>query len=173
MKNNKALSIGSGVALSLVMAVCAADELPYLGGDVRGYNHTSSSINSFSVNDYGGGRARPYGESGAVCCAMLPKEWRPGLMLEVAWEADPDPYVDLPPFGTDAFRAFMVEHKKNYRQLSAMVELPPYDDEVCGLEVHFMPCDKIKLSTSCWGYPSPNSPIKEPLEMSEPAVCAP
>ncbi|WP_122228046.1 DUF3304 domain-containing protein, partial [Pseudomonas syringae group genomosp. 3] len=54
---------------------------------------------------------------------------------------------------------------------SAIVDLPPYEDRLCALEVHFLPCNKIKVSTSCWRYPSPNSPIKEPLEMKEPAVC--
>ena len=173
MKNKKPLFAGSAIALMLVLAVCSAEELAYQAGDVRGYNHTSSSINYFSVNGYGGAPTRPYGESGAVCCAVLPAKWRPGVMMEVTWEADPNPFVDTPQLGTKEFRAFMVEHKKSYRRLSAMVELPPYEDQVCAMEVHFLPCDEIKLSTSCWGYPSPNNPIKEPWEMKEPATCSP
>ena len=171
-KQTTLLPISAGLVLSLLVSPCLADEPNFQAGDVRGYNHTSSSINYFSVNGYGGARTRPYSESGAVCCAVLPAKWRPGVIMEVTWEADPNPFVDTPPLGTKEFRAFMVEHKKNYRRLSAMVELPPYEDQVCAMQVHFLPCDEIKISTSCWKYPSPKNPIKEPPEMKEPATCA-
>ncbi|WP_100244179.1 DUF3304 domain-containing protein, partial [Metapseudomonas furukawaii] len=84
---------------------------------------------------------------------------------------DPDPYAKSPPLGTDEFRKFMVKHKANYEHHTAIVPLPPYEQGLCALEVHFLPCHQVKVTTACWGYGSPKNPIKEPLEMKEPAEC--
>nr|WP_262923802.1 MULTISPECIES: DUF3304 domain-containing protein [Pseudomonas] len=157
--------------LFLSAAGCSLGEPEYLAGDLWAVNHTSAAINHFTVNGFGGGNASPYGYGGGACCVMLPREWRPGMAMKVEWETDPNPYAKSPPLGTDEFRAFMVKHKANYQQHTAIVPLPPYEKRLCALEVHFLPCNQIKLSTSCWAYPSPNSPIKEPLEMQEPAIC--
>ena len=103
---------------------------------------------------------------------MLPSQWSPGLKMKVEWETDPNSNARLPRLGTDEYRAAYAEHKAKYQKHTAIVELPPYETEgLCSLEVHFLPCNQVKVSTSCWRYPSPNSPIKEPLEMKDPAVC--
>ena len=161
---------GGGCLLAL-LAGCSLGESKYLAGNLNGVNHTSAAINYFSVNGYGGPNISPYGSRGGMCCAMLPRYWQPGLKLKVEWETDPNSNARLPALGTDAYRAAYAIHKANYQQHSAIVDLPPYEDSLCALEVHFLPCNKVKVSTSCWRYPSPNSPIKEPLEMKEPAVC--
>ena len=160
-----------GGCLLLLLAGCSVGDSKFLAGNLNGVNHTSAAINYFSVNGYGGANISPHGYGGGMCCAMLPRQWQPGLKLEVEWETDPNPYAKSPPLGSDAFRIFMAKHKTNYQQHSAIVELPPYEDRLCALEVHFLPCNQVKVSTSCWRYPSPNSPIKEPLEMNEPAIC--
>ncbi|ESL53754.1 MULTISPECIES: DUF3304 domain-containing protein, partial [Klebsiella pneumoniae complex] len=50
--------------------------------------------------------------------------------------------------------------------------LPDYNgQDVCGITVHFLPCDDVKVTTSCYTYGSPSYPIKEPVRMKEPAVC--
>ncbi|EGD5077121.1 DUF3304 domain-containing protein, partial [Escherichia coli] len=49
--------------------------------------------------------------------------------------------------------------------------IPEYGAERCGLTVHFLPCNQIKVTTVCEGYGTPNYPIKEPREMKEPATC--
>ncbi|WP_159186325.1 DUF3304 domain-containing protein [Klebsiella pneumoniae] len=36
---------------------------------------------------------------------------------------------------------------------------------------HFLPCDDVKVTTSCWSPRNVNYPIKEPVRMTEPAVC--
>lgn len=157
--------------LQAFLAGCSPGAPKYLAGNLDAVNHTSSAINHFSVNGYGGGNVSPFGYGGGSCCVMLPSEWQPGLMMTVNWEADPDPYAASPALGTDAFRAFMLTHEAKYGHYSATVELPPYEEQVCALEVHFLPCNTIKLSTSCKGYRTPGNPIKEPLVMQEPAVC--
>ncbi|WP_226478239.1 DUF3304 domain-containing protein [Pseudomonas sp. MWU16-30323] len=159
--------------LLLLLTGCSLGESKFLAGDLGGVNHTSAGINYFSVNGYGGPNISPYGSRGGMCCAMLPRHWQPGLKLKVEWETDPDPYARLKrkPSGYGPDEVAYVKHKANYQQHSVIVDLPPYEDRLCALEVHFLPCNQVKVSTSCWAYPSPNSPIKEPLEMKEPAVC--
>ncbi|WP_157213097.1 DUF3304 domain-containing protein [Pseudomonas sp. M47T1] len=160
-----------GGFLLVLLTGCSVGESKFLAGNLNGVNHTSAAINHFSVNGYGGANISPHGNRGGMCCAMLPRQWQPGLKLKVAWETDPNPNAHLPALGTDAYRAAYAKHKANYQQHSAIVDLPPYEDRLCSLEVHFLPCNKVKVSTSCWRYPSPNSPIKDPLKMKEPAIC--
>jgi hypothetical protein len=58
------------------------------------------------------------------------------------------------------------------RQHSKTVPLPDYNgQDVCGITVHFLPCDDVKVTTSCWSPRNANYPIKEPVRMKEPAVC--
>ncbi|WP_207266382.1 DUF3304 domain-containing protein [Pseudomonas sp. GW101-3H06] len=159
--------------LLLLLAGCSPGTPKYLAGDLNGVNHTSAAINYFMVNGYGGPNISPYGYGGGFCCVSLPSQWSPGLKLKVEWETDPAPYekIKRKPDGFNFDEAALAKHEANYGRHTAIVELPPYEDELCALEVHFLPCHRVKLSTSCWRYPSPNSPIKEPLNMQEPATC--
>ncbi|RMT60723.1 Lipoprotein, partial [Pseudomonas syringae pv. theae] len=46
---------------------------------------------------------------------------------------------------------------------------PDYTGQkVCGLTVHFLPCDELQVTTSCHAYGSPEYPIKTPLHLPEP-----
>jgi len=162
-----------GGCLLVLLAGCSSGTPKFLAGDLNGVNHTSAAINYFMVNGYGGGNASPNGYGGGVCCVMLPSQWSPGLKFKVEWETDPAPYekIKRKPDGFNFDEVALAKHEANYGRHTAIVELPPYEDELCALEVHFLPCNQVKVSTSCWRYPSPNSPIKEPLNMQEPAVC--
>ncbi|WP_080764768.1 MULTISPECIES: DUF3304 domain-containing protein [Pseudomonas] len=162
-----------GGSLLLLLAGCSVGESKFLGSGLNAINHTSAAINHFFVNGSGGGNVSPFGYGGGMGGVMLPRQWQPGLKLEVEWETDPNPYARLKRktsgYGPD--EEAYAKHKANYQQHRAIVDLPPYEDRLCALEVHFLPCNQVKVSTSCWRYPSPNSPIKEPLEMKEPAIC--
>jgi hypothetical protein len=162
---------GAGCLLGL-LAGCSPGTPKYLGGDLNGVNHTSAAINYFSVNGYGGRNISPNGYGGGVCCVMLPSQWSPGLKLKVVWETDPNSNAWLPPIGTDEYRAAYAKHKARYQKYSAIVELPAYETaSLCSLKVHFLPCNQVKVATACTAYGQPNYPIKEPMEMKEPAVC--
>lgn len=153
--------------LGLTLHGCSSAENEMAGGNLAAVNHTLGAINWFSVNGY-----RAHGGGGSSCCIVLPTKWRSGLKADIEWEVDPDPFADAPPLGTDEFRSFMVKHKANYQRHSATVEIPEWSGtDSCGLKVHFLVCNQIKVTTSCWGYGSPNNPIKEPKQMKEPAVC--
>jgi hypothetical protein len=52
------------------------------------------------------------------------------------------------------------------------VPVPDYTGQkTCGITVHFMPCDEVKVTTSCVSPGRPGYPINEPLQMPEPKVC--
>ena len=70
-----------GGCLLVLLAGCSMGESKYLAGDVNGVNHTSAAINHFSVNGYGGPNISPHGYGGGMCCAMLPRQWQPGLKM--------------------------------------------------------------------------------------------
>ena len=170
----KSLGQWIGGCLLVLLAGCSPGTSKFLAGNLNAVNHTSAAINYFSVNGYGGANVSPFGYGGGACCVILPSQWSPGLKMKVEWETDPDPYAKIKrkPDGFNFDEAALAKHEANYRRHTAIVELPPYETEgLCSLEVHFLPCNQVKVSTSCWAYPSPNSPIKEPLEMKEPAVC--
>ncbi|NWE16792.1 DUF3304 domain-containing protein [Pseudomonas yamanorum] len=160
---------GMCVCIGLTLFGCSSADNEMAGGNLQAVNHTLGAINWFSVNGY-----RAHGGGGASCCIVMPIKWRPGLKAEIEWEADPDPYAysKWPPLGTDGYRVEQAKHKLNYQRRSAVVDIPEWSGtESCGLKVHFLVCDQVKVTTSCWGYGSPKNPIKEPKQMKEPAVC--
>ncbi|WP_122299158.1 DUF3304 domain-containing protein [Pseudomonas syringae] len=155
--------------LGLTLFGCSSADNEMAGGNLSAVNHTLGAINWFSVNGY-----RAHGGGGASCCIVMPVKWRPGLKANVEWEVDPNPYAKIKRkktgYGFDD--AAWAEHEGGFQRHSATVDIPEWPGtESCGLKVHFLVCNKIKVTTSCWGYGSPHNPIKEPLEMKEPAVC--
>ncbi|WP_166815952.1 DUF3304 domain-containing protein [Luteimonas yindakuii] len=56
-----------------------------IGAAITGIDHLADhlSVQQFSVDGYNAARA---GEGGStVCCAMLPAQWRPDLIVRVEW----------------------------------------------------------------------------------------
>ncbi|RTM16202.1 DUF3304 domain-containing protein, partial [Enterobacter bugandensis] len=52
------------------------------------------------------------------------------------------------------------------------VPVPDYTGQkTCGITVHFLPCDQVKVTTSCADYGSPDYPVKDPVHMEKPTVC--
>ncbi|WP_455852931.1 DUF3304 domain-containing protein [Pantoea endophytica] len=138
----------------------------YTAGNLSGINHMADSgVNSFSVNGYGGTL------TGNSCCIMLPEKWTPELKARIEWEVDPNPNVILPPLGTDEFRKAYAQHKTKYQQYKTIVKIPQYGKERCGLTVHFLACNQVKVTTACSGYGTSGYPIKEPLNLKEPTTC--
>ncbi|ENY2729044.1 DUF3304 domain-containing protein [Salmonella enterica] len=141
----------------------------YTSGDLRAINHVKDiSINGFSVNGY-----HVPGLGGGYCCIMLPEKWTPGLKAKIEWEVDPNPDEIIPMkkkgFGYD--EEAYARHAAKYRQHSLVIDIPQYGTERCGLTVHFLPCNQVKVTTACVGYGTPNYPIKEPRNMKEPISC--
>lgn len=145
---------------------------------IEAINHTHLTINRFSVD----GRSAAdiigaYQGGGGGCCVILPEQWLPGMTVKIDWEtgasamstlADEFPgYGDLPKYLDWAGKV-----RAQQRTHSKVVRVPDYTGQkVCGITVHFLPCDDIKVATSCYAYGSPEYPIKTPLHLPEPQSC--
>ncbi len=141
---------------------------------IRGVNHTHWAINHFSVDDRSAiDIIGPYQGGGGGCCYIAPTRWQPGLTVRVDWEtgvAYPDGFpgfADRP-----KYLAWVEKNDALTHQHSKTVPIPDFTGEkVCGITVHFLPCDELEVTTSCYAYGTPHYPIKTPLNLPEPQSC--
>ncbi|WP_434527277.1 DUF3304 domain-containing protein [Photorhabdus asymbiotica] len=158
--------------LCLLLAACS--QLPAQAGTIEAINHTQWAINRFSVDGNPGlDIIGPYQGGGGGCCYRAPEKWKPGMTVKVDWETGVGTMKGFPGFGKwDEYLVWRAKINAQKRQHSQVVPVPDYTGQrTCGITVHFLPCDQVKVTTSCATYNSPNYPIKEPLEMKEPKVC--
>jgi Protein of unknown function (DUF3304). len=145
-----------------------------LAGTIEAVNHTKWAINYFSVDGQSGiDIIGPYQGGGGGCCYSVPSKWPPGMTVRVEWETGTGDMDGFPGFGDDAkYLAWEKKMKAQNRQHSKIVPVPDYTGQkTCGITVHFLSCDEVKVTTSCLTYNNPNHPIKEPIKMAEPKVC--
>ena len=147
-------------------------------GAIGGINHTHWAINQFSVD----GRSAidiigPYQGGGGGCCYSAPSRWQPGMTVRVDWETGASGMSDLadefPGFADRSkYYAWKTKVNAQKRQHTKLVPVPDYiGQKVCGITVHFLPCDELEVTTSCYAYGSPEYPIKTPLSLPEPQSC--
>ncbi|MEN4771447.1 DUF3304 domain-containing protein, partial [Duffyella gerundensis] len=149
----------------------------------------------FSVNGQSGiDIIGPFQGGGGGCCFGAPSTWEPGMTVRVDWETSVAFASDVPEIpkpkrpnldNLDAETGSLIQRKYNTeylawrekvkklsRQHSLTVPVPDYTGQkTCGITVHFLPCDQVKVTTSCADYGNPRHPIKEPLEIEAPKVC--
>lgn len=145
-----------------------------LGTPISGYNHTSSNINRFSVNGAGGPNVGPYqgGLNSQTCCTTLPNRWRPGLKAIVEWESDPTPHAALKRDKNGQLElGDYNRHAANYSHHKEIVDIPIYGEKFCALQVHFLPCDKVRVSTTCFTPNHKNYPDKAYFNIKEADAC--
>ncbi len=137
-------------------------------------NHTHWAINRFSVDGRSGiDIIGPYQGGGGGCCYIAPSRWQPGMTVRVDWETGVGSSKGFPGFADrPKYLAWREQIRAQKRQLSKLVPVPDYTGQkVCGLTVHFLPCDELQVTTSCYAYGSPEYPIKTPLHLPEPQSC--
>ena len=156
------------LSILIVSGCSGARNNDYTAGDLRAKNHvTGHNINWFKVNSY-----RAPGLGGGYCCVMLPLKWSPGLKARIEWEVDPKTASRFPGYQDRVkFIKWKKELEQSFQIYSSLVDIPQYGAERCGITVHFLPCNHVKVTTVCEGYGTPNYPIKEPMNMQEPAQC--
>jgi hypothetical protein len=95
------------------------------------------------------------------------------MTVLVDWETGAGSSKGFPGFADEAkYDAWLDKIDAQKRQLSKLVPVPDYTGQkVCGLTVHFLPCDELQVTTSCYAYGSPEYPIKTPLHLPEPQSC--
>jgi hypothetical protein len=141
---------------------------------IEAINHTHWAINHFSVDGRSGiDIIGPYQGGGGGCCYVAPAKWQPGMTVRVDWETGVGSSKGFPGTGDwDKYLAWVEHIEAQKRQHSKLVEIPDYTGQkVCGITVHFLPCDELQVSTSCYAYGSPEYPIKTPLHLPEPQSC--
>jgi len=165
------------------------------GGTIEAINHTSWAINRFSVNGQSGlDIINPYSGGGGGCCFGVKGPWQPGMTVQVDWETGvafasdvpeiPEPERpdlsgvsekeadELAQIYSDKYHEWYEKIKAYSKKHTQTVPLPDYTGQkTCGITVHFLPCDQVKVTTSCARYGSPDYPIKERVQMEKPKVC--
>ena len=145
------------------------------GGTIKAINHTHWAVNSFSVDGQSGiDVIGPYQGGGGGCCYSSPAQWKPGMMVRIDWETGAGLIGRFSRICRQSINtsAWIKEIDAQKRQHSKTVPLPDYNgQDTCGITVHFLPCDEVKVTTSCWSPKNANYPIKEPIRMKEPKVC--
>jgi hypothetical protein len=140
---------------------------------VTGYNHTSAEIMRFSINGAGGPRIPPNAGGGAeVCCGVLPLQWTPGLRAIIEWDKDPNPYgsIKRDQYG-QILKEALVRHSDGYSHHIVTVEISKCAEGLCALQVHFLPCDQVRVSTTCFTPGHPDYPDKAYFQTQEPPTC--
>lgn len=140
---------------------------------VTGFNHTSANINYFTINDVAGPNIAPHQGGGKqVYCSALPRIWNPALKALVSWETDPYAYGKWEErISSDALKQRFKEHEKLYKRHQAEVQIPRYAEEVCALQVHFLPCDQMQVSTTCFTPSNPKYPDNAYFKIKESTTC--
>ena len=162
----------------LLRAVCGVSAailaLNTQAGAIGGINHTHWAINQFSVD----GRSAidiigPYQGGGGGCCYAAPSRWQPGMTVRVDWETGVAYSFDFPGYeDREKYYAWRRNIHAQKRQHTKLVPVPDYTGQkVCGITVHFLPCDELEVTTSCYAFGSPEYPIRTPLNLPEPQSC--
>jgi hypothetical protein len=143
-------------------------------GTIEGINHTHWAINHFSVDGHSGiDIIGAYQGGGGGCCFIVPEIWHPEMNVQVEWETGVSGSKGFPGFSDwEKYLKWAAEADAQKRKHSKTASVPNYTGQnVCGITVHFLPCDDIQVTTSCHAYGSPEYPIKIPLHLPEPQSC--
>ncbi|MFJ4376356.1 DUF3304 domain-containing protein [Pseudomonas japonica] len=148
--------------------------LPAMAAQARiiGINHTHWAINHFSIDGHSGLDIIGPWQGGGGGHYSLPTKWQPEMTVRVEWETGVA-YSQSPGFADwPRYLEWEKEIIAQNRQHSKVASIPDYtNQEVCGITVHFLPCDDIQVTTSCAGYGHPDYPIKTPLKLPVPPSC--
>ena len=130
---------------SILLLISACGEEEKIGVSYFGYNRTDKSIVSIVVNGEGGVLDAPAHDGGGqACCVMIPRKWKPGLMVTIKWQDDGDWLLDAN--GKEVIR----NGKRVYVPApwkERTVEIPRYD-AVAEFYIVFFPKDEIKVAVS-------------------------
>ena len=158
----------------LVSLVGAVSSMCSQASTLYGVNHTQFSINQFSVNGRSGvDIIGPYQGGGGGCCYAAPSHWKEGLTVRVDWETGVAYPKGFPGYADpEKYEAWARKIRAQKRLHSKVVSVPDYTGQkVCGLTVHFLPCDDIQVTTSCYAFGSREYPIKTALRLPVPQSC--
>ena len=90
-----------------------------------------------------------------MCCVVLPKKWRPGLMATIKWQGGGTYQRDAQGKEVirDGKRVYVPDPWKE-----RTVEVPKYEGEMGRFYIHFLPKDEVKVAVSLVGPGHPKHP---------------
>lgn len=152
------IKLALAILASLLLAGCLDEEK--VGLSYHAYNHMDKSIVSIAINGKGGILdAIAHGEGGGVCCVVLPKKWRPGLVATIQWQLDGEWLKDEQ--GNEVIRdgkTVLVPGPWKERT----VEVPKYGPEMGTFFIHFFPNEEVKVLVNLYGATSTQHPLPHP-----------
>ena len=138
------MMVGARLVVALLLAAalmaCASGKDEGIGTGITGIDHLADhladhlSVQNFWVDGYNAAQAGKGGST--VCCATLPRKWRPGLKVNIKWNV-----------------TNWRERTSQSFERDVMVE--PYE-EVGQLWVHFLADGSVRVVTAINGPLSPN-----------------
>jgi len=161
-------------AVAITTLVTAWSGSAVWAGTIEAINHTHWAINRFSVDGRSGvDIVGAYQGGGGGCCYAAPEHWVPGVTVRVEWETGVAYSKDFPGYADwPRYLNWVAQVDAQKRKHRLHVPVPDYTDQgTCGITVHFLPCDDVQVTTSCYAYGSPEYPIKTPLQLPEPTSC--
>ncbi len=144
---------------------------PAIANTLEGINHTQWAINYFTVDGQPGiDIIGPHQMGGTACCYVVPT---PGMTVRIDWETGLAGSKGFPGFADEAkYEAWAEKFEVQKRRHSKLVRVPDYThQEACGLKVHFLPCDDIQVTTSCYAFGTREYPIKIALQSPAQQSC--
>lgn len=154
------IKLALAILASLLLAGCLEEEK--VGLSYHAYNHTDKSIVAIVINDKGGILdAIAHGEGSGVCCVVLPKKWRPGLVATIKWQLDGEWLKDEQ--GNEVIRdgkTVLVPGPWKERT----VEVPKYDSRngMGDFHMHFLQNHDVKVLVHLYSAGHPSHPYPHP-----------
>lgn len=147
--------------LGLTVMACSNDEK--IGVSYHAYNHTDKGIYPIFINGEGGILdAAAHGEGGGVCCVLLPKSWKPGLLVTIKWRNDSTYQLDAKGdvVTNDGVPVLIASPWKE-----KTVEVPNYSYEELNYGtffIHFYPDGEVKVLVNKYLAGNRNHPLPHP-----------
>lgn len=130
---------------------------------ITGRHHMGPSFNvsDFYINGHAGGNVGREGGGGSLCCILLPKKWRPGLVAEVRWQVSDWSREKEPAKSPQVYKNLTWV---NYK---ALVPVEPYETPE-QMYVHFFENGRVRVVSSFAG----SGHIDHPIASDDPSAAS-
>lgn len=149
-----------GIALALLsnFGIISSESRNMLSVGIKGVHHMGEkfAVSEFYVNGYWGGNVGNEGGGGStVCCIMLPKKWRPGLVGDLRWSVSDWSKENKEQTAVGNYSSV------DWTLFRAIVPVEKYEGTPNELYVHFFADGKVRLVSSRVGSGNKKHPIRD------------
>jgi hypothetical protein len=126
-----------------------------IGVGLTGFQHIGPNFNIpefYFDGYYGSNVGREGGGGGEMCCVVIPKKWRPGLVVDLRWAVADWSNVDPAAIDGQAYKSL------TYQFFRATVPVEKYQSAE-NIFVHFYPGGKARVVSGLAGLGTPEHPV--------------